>query len=157
MLRTSIHSDSESGEISSSSDESSNDFSDKSSSEHASGMLSYEESLNGSSSRRKRVFRKKRTANVGGNKPEDGPRGKKKTTSNKYITVEDERIEETLKTCIKSVHTHRQFSRWPHLTTTTTIQFVFLFIFKFCIPSGVKITIALINMTQAKPEGFWYL
>ena len=33
----------------------------------------------------------------------------------------------------------------------------FLFIFKFCIPSGVKITIALINMRQAKPEGFWYL
>ena len=53
--------------------------------------------------------------------------------------------------------TNRQFSRWRHLTTTTTIQFVFLFIFKFCIPSGVKITIVLINMRQAKPEGFWYL
>ena len=43
------------------------------------------------------------------------------------------------------------------MNTTTTIQLVFLFIFKFCIPSGVKITIALINMIQAKPEGFWYL
>ena len=40
-----IHSESESGEISSSSDESSNDFSDNSSSEDASEMLSYEESL----------------------------------------------------------------------------------------------------------------
>ena len=43
---------------------------------------------------------------------------------------------------------YRQFSRWRHLTTTTTIQFVFLFIFKFCIPSGVKITIALVDMTH---------
>ena len=97
-----IHSDSESGE-SSSSDGSSNDFSDKSSSEDASEMSSYE----GSSSNIKKVFRKKRTASVAGNKPEDGPRSKKKTTSNKYISVEEgERIKETLKTFIKSVHTH---------------------------------------------------
>ena len=101
-----IHSDSESGE-SSSSDGSCNDFSDKSSSEEASEMSSYEESLKGSSSNKKKVFRKKRTASVGGNKPEDGPRSKKKTTSNKYISVEEgERIKETLKTFIKSVHTH---------------------------------------------------
>ena len=34
-------------------------------------------------------------------------RSKKKTTSNKYISVEEgERIKETLKTFIKSVHTH---------------------------------------------------
>ena len=72
-----IHSDSESGEISSSSDGSSNDFSDKSSSENASEM-SYEESLKGSSSNKKKVFQKKRTASVGGNKPEDGPGSKKK-------------------------------------------------------------------------------
>ena len=32
------------------------------------------------------------------------------------------------------------------------IQFVFLFIFKFCIPSGVKATKALISMRQAKPD-----
>ena len=64
-------------------------------------------SLKGSSSNKKKVFRKKRTASVGGNKPEDGPRSKKKTTSNKYISVEEgERIKETLKTFIKSVHTH---------------------------------------------------
>ena len=44
-----------------------------------------------------------------------------------------------------------------HLTTTTRIQFAFLLSFKFCIPGGVKITIALISMRQAKPEGFWYL
>ena len=101
-----IHSDSESGE-SSTSDGSSNDFSDKSSSEDASEMSSYEESLKGSSSNKKKVFRKKRTASVGGNKPEDGPRSKKKTTSNKYISVEEgERIKETLKTFLKSVHTH---------------------------------------------------
>lgn len=103
-----IHLDSESGEISSSPDGSSNDFSDKSSSEEASEM-SYEESRvkKGSSSNRKKVFRKKRIASVGGNKPEDGPRRTKKTTSNKYISVEEgERIKETLKTCIKSVHTH---------------------------------------------------
>ena len=36
--------------------------------------------------------------------------------------------------------------------TTTRIQFVFLFLFKFCIPSGVKITIALISMRQARPK-----
>ena len=67
-----IHSDSESGE-SSSSDGSSNDFSDKSSSEDASEMSSYEEPLKGSSSNKIKVFRKKRTASVGGNKPEDVP------------------------------------------------------------------------------------
>jgi len=52
---------------------------------------------------------------------------------------------------------NRWLSQWLHLTTTTTIQFVSLFIFKFCIPSGVKITTALISMRQAKPEGFWNL
>ena len=83
------------------------DFSNKSSGEDASEMSSYEESLNESSSRRKKVFRKRRTANVGGNKTEDGPRSKEKTTSNKYISVEEgERIKETLTTSIKSVHTH---------------------------------------------------
>ena len=46
---------------------------------------------------------------------------------------------------IMIITSNKQFSRWRHLTTTTTIQFVFLFIFTFCIPSGVKITIALIK------------
>ena len=45
---------------------------------------------------------------------------------------------------------NRQLSRWRHLTTTTRIQFVFLFLFKFCIPSGVKITIPLSSMRQEK-------
>ena len=50
--------------------------------------------------------KEKRTVNVGGNKPEDGSRSKKKTTANKYISAEEvERIKETLKTCIKNVHT----------------------------------------------------
>ena len=53
--------------------------------------------------------------------------------------------------------TNRKLSRWRHLTTTTRIQFDFLFLFKFCISRGVKITIALISMRQAKLEGFWYL
>ena len=40
----------------------------------------------------------------GGNKPDDGSRSKKKTTANKYISVEEvERIKETLKTCIKNI------------------------------------------------------
>ena len=30
-------------------------------------------------------------------------------------------------------------------------------LFKFCIPSGVKITIALFSIRQRKPKGFWYL
>ena len=51
----------------------------------------------------------------------------------------------------------RQVSRWRHLTTTSTIQFVFLFLCKFCISSGIKIRVALISMRQAKPEGFRYL
>ena len=50
--------------------------------------------------------KKKRTVNVRGNKPEDASRSKKKTTTNKYISVEEaERIKETLKTCIKNIHT----------------------------------------------------
>ena len=52
---------------------------------------------------------------------------------------------------------NRQPSRLHHLTTTTRIQFVFFLLFTFCIPSGLKITIALISMGQAKLEGFWYL
>ena len=51
-----IHSDSESGELSSSSDENSDDFSDKSSSEDASEASSYEESPKG----RKKFCAKKR-------------------------------------------------------------------------------------------------
>ena len=43
------------------------------------------------------------------------------------------------------------------LTTTTRIHFAFLLLVKFCILSGVKITIALISTRQAKPEGFWDL
>ena len=41
---------------------------------------------------------------------------------------------------------NRQLSRWRHLTTTSRIQFVFLFLFKFCFPSGVKIGIALMSI-----------
>jgi len=52
---------------------------------------------------------------------------------------------------------NRQLSQWCHLTTTNTIQFVFLFLFKFWIPSRVKITIAFIGMRQAKTDGLWYL
>ena len=53
-----------------------------------------------------------------------------------------------LKLYLEKINPNRHSSRWRHLTTTTTIQFVFLFIFKFCIPSGVKITIALINIRR---------
>ena len=49
---------------------------------------------------------------------------------------------------------HRQLSQQHYLTTTARIQIVFVFLFKFCIPSGVKITIALISMTKAKLEVF---
>ena len=57
----------------------------------------------------------------------------------------------------KLVRRNMQLSQRSHLTTTTRIQFVFLFLFSFCIPNGVKITMALISMRQGKPEGFWYL
>ena len=50
-----------------------------------------------------------------------------------------------------------QLSRWRHLTKITRIQFVLLFLFKFFITRGLKITKALISMRQAKTEGFWYL
>ena len=59
-------------------------------------MSHYEESPRGSSSREKKSFTpKKSTVNAGGDIPEDGSRSKKKTTANKYISVEEvERIKE---------------------------------------------------------------
>ena len=49
------------------------------------------------------------------------------------------------------------FARWRRFTATTTILFVFPFIFKFCNPSDVKITKDLICTRKQNPEGFWLL
>ena len=50
---------------------------------------------------------------------------------------------------------YRPFARWRHFTATTRILFVFPFIFKFCNPSEVWITKALICTRKQNPEGFW--
>ena len=50
---------------------------------------------------------------------------------------------------------NRPFARWRHLTTTTRIIFVFPFTFKFCNPSEVWITKALISTRKQNREGFW--
>ena len=47
---------------------------------------------------------------------------------------------------------YEKLSPWRHFNTTTKIQFVFLFLFKLCILSEIKITIALISMRQANLE-----
>ena len=49
----------------------------------------------------------------------------------------------------------RPFARWRHFTTTTRILFFFPLIFKFCNPSEVWITKALISTRKQNPEGFW--
>lgn len=51
----------------------------------------------------------------------------------------------------QSVACNRQLSRWRHLTTAATTQFAFVSVFKFCIPSGEKVTIDLTSVRQAKP------
>ena len=50
---------------------------------------------------------------------------------------------------------NRPFARWRHFTTTIRILFIFPFIFKFCNPSEVWITKALICTRKQNHEGFW--
>ena len=50
---------------------------------------------------------------------------------------------------------NKPFGWWRYFTTTTRILFVFPFIFKFCNPSEVWITKALISARKRNPEGFW--
>ena len=56
---------------------------------------------------------------------------------------------------VHSKFKNRPFARWRHFTTTTRILFVFSFIFKFCNPTEVWKTKALICTRKQNHEGFW--
>ena len=50
---------------------------------------------------------------------------------------------------------NRRFLLGCHFTTTTRILFVIPFLFKFCNPSEVWITVSLICKRKQQTEGFW--